>query len=116
MPTSREKDVRPSVTGLLIGLVVLCAVRPGAAEEAREAPATATESEAEQPPPPTDEELRTYTIQPSDTLFDIATRNGITLEQLLALNGDIADPDRIFTGHHLRLPATPPPPSEPVET
>lgn len=89
-----------------MALFVWCAVLTASpilwAEEAAE--------ESEAPPA---ESSTVYTIQPSDTLFDIATRHGVTLEQLLTLNSDITDPDRIFTGRQLRVPEPPPPEAQP---
>ncbi|MGB3722149.1 MAG: LysM peptidoglycan-binding domain-containing protein [Pacificimonas sp.] len=45
-----------------------------------------------------------YTIRPGDTLSAIAERNGTTVETLLQLN-DIRNPDLIFPGQTLTLPA-----------
>ncbi len=40
----------------------------------------------------------TYTVKPGDTLSKIATRNGMTLAQLLQANPQIKDPNRISVG------------------
>ena len=50
-------------------------------------------------------------IQAGDTLSSIATANGITLEQLLAANEDITNPNLITQGQQIIIPtaATPPP-------
>lgn len=45
-----------------------------------------------------------YTVRPGDTLEDIASRNGTTVEALAAIN-DLADPNRIFAGQTLNLTA-----------
>lgn len=60
------------------------------------------------PPPGTTQ----YVIQPGDTLFEIARRLGITLDELLALNPQITDPSRIQPGQVINIPArvAPPPP------
>ena len=51
-----------------------------------------------------------YVVRPGDTLFAIARRFGVTLEQLLAANPQITDPDRIFPGERINIPAAVPPP------
>jgi spore coat assembly protein SafA len=51
-----------------------------------------------------------YVVRPGDTLFAIARRFGVTLEQLLAANPQITDPDRIFPGERINIPAAAPPP------
>ena len=62
----------------------------------------------------------TYTVQAGDTLSKIATRNGLTLAQLLQANPQISNPDRINVGDIINLPgsstenATQPLPSNPV--
>lgn len=46
----------------------------------------------------------TYIVKPGDTLSRIATRNGITLAQLLQANPQIKDPNRIGVGDSINLP------------
>ncbi len=46
-----------------------------------------------------------YTVRPGDTMFDIATRFGVTLQALLAANPQVADPNKIFAGQTLCVPA-----------
>jgi hypothetical protein len=59
--------------------------------------------------------MSVYTIQSGDTLNAIAARNGMSLSQLLALNPQFTNPDRIFPNQTVNLgnpPAaqpTPPP-------
>jgi murein DD-endopeptidase MepM/ murein hydrolase activator NlpD len=48
----------------------------------------------------------TYLVKAGDTLSKIATRNGITLPQLLQLNPSIKDPNRIKVGDKINLPDT----------
>ncbi|HLM24363.1 MAG TPA: LysM peptidoglycan-binding domain-containing protein [Pyrinomonadaceae bacterium] len=46
----------------------------------------------------------TYIVKPGDTLSKIATRNGVTLAQLLQANPQIKDPNRISVGDSINLP------------
>ena len=46
----------------------------------------------------------TYTVKAGDTLSKIATRNGLTVAQLLQANPQIKNPDRISVGDILNLP------------
>jgi murein DD-endopeptidase MepM/ murein hydrolase activator NlpD len=46
----------------------------------------------------------TYTVQAGDTLSKIATRNGLTLAQLLQANPQITNPDKIRVGDTVNLP------------
>ena len=63
----------------------------------------------------------TYTVKAGDTLSKIASRNGLTLAQLLQANPQISDPNRINVGDVVNLPngsdaneATQPLPANPV--
>lgn len=47
-----------------------------------------------------------YTVQQGDTLSNIAVAYGVSINDLMAANG-ISDPDRIFPGQQLRIPASP---------
>jgi type VI secretion system (T6SS) spike protein VgrG3/LysM domain-containing protein len=46
----------------------------------------------------------TYTVKPGDTLSKIATRNGVTLADLMKANPQISDPNKIYVGDVLNLP------------
>lgn len=46
----------------------------------------------------------TYTVKPGDTLSKIATRNGVTLAQLLQSNPQIKDPNKINVGDVVNVP------------
>ncbi len=48
----------------------------------------------------------TYVVKAGDTLSKIATRNGITLAQLLQLNPSITNPNKISAGDKINLPDT----------
>ncbi len=45
-----------------------------------------------------------YTVKPGDTLSKIAKLNGVSMDQLLAANPQITDPNRISVGDVLTLP------------
>lgn len=49
-----------------------------------------------------------YTVQKGDTLFNIARRFNISLEQLLRSNPQIKDPDVIFPGQQICIPVRKP--------
>jgi murein DD-endopeptidase MepM/ murein hydrolase activator NlpD len=46
----------------------------------------------------------TYKVKPGDTLSKIATRNGVTLAQLLQANPQISDPNKINVGDEVNVP------------
>lgn len=50
-----------------------------------------------------------YTVQPGDTMFEIARRHGLTLQELIAANPQVADPDVLAVGQRLCLPGIAPP-------
>src|SRR5205823_5659826 len=54
-------------------------------------------------PPPSPREPAIYVVQPGDTLFAIARANGLSVDQIAALNG-LPDPDVIQVGQVLTLP------------
>ena len=62
--------------------------------------ATATLASAEQTAP-----AQVVTVQPGDYLMKIATENGTTYPRLYEANTDINDPDLIFPGQQIRIPA-----------
>ena len=47
-----------------------------------------------------------YLIKKDDTLGQIAARFGVTVAEIMKLNPHILDPDRIFSGNAIRLPAS----------
>lgn len=53
--------------------------------------------------PESSSSTRTYTIQPGDTLSEIAQRFGTTVSALASLNG-ISNPDLIYAGQTIRIP------------
>jgi LysM repeat protein len=46
-----------------------------------------------------------YVIKPGDFLNKIASAHGITLEELMAANPDIKDPNKIVVGQRITIPA-----------
>ena len=48
---------------------------------------------------------RPYTVQSGDTLYAIARRFGVTVDQILASNPDITDPSMIYPGQVIDIPA-----------
>jgi len=74
---------------------------------------TAVPTVVASPPPATG---TTYTVQPGDSLYRIATRFNVTAQAIVAANG-IANPNLIYVGQVLRIPApgqTTPPGATPV--
>ncbi len=51
-----------------------------------------------------------YRVVSGDTLFGIAQRFGVTLDALIRANPQITNPDRIFPGQEICVPAPPPVP------
>ncbi|MGI9862552.1 SafA/ExsA family spore coat assembly protein [Moorella naiadis] len=54
-----------------------------------------------------------YTVQSGDTMYFIAQRFGVSLEALIAANPQVADPNLIYPGQVLCIPAKPSPASCP---
>ncbi len=52
---------------------------------------------------PTDENRRT--VRPGDTLYSIARRYGVSLPRLIAANPQVTDPNRIYPGQTVVIPA-----------
>jgi len=77
---------------------------------------TVTPTAAPSPPPPPAEPEgpaeETYTIQPGDSLADIAALYSTTVEELLRLN-DLPDPNLLYTGQTIVVPLWSGPPPEP---
>ena len=83
---------------------------PAATSESDSAPTTpATRASFERTPTPGE----SYAIQAGDTLSAVATRFGLTVESLLALNPEVTDASRIVVGQEilLREPTAAPAPS-----
>lgn len=67
--------------------------------------ATTTAAPAAQRPAATTRNTASYTIRRGDTLSALARQHGTTLTELLRLNPQITDPNRISAGASLRVPA-----------
>jgi LysM repeat protein len=74
-------------------------------------PSAAAASAALEPTPVPAPTPQIYTVKAGDALARIARQFGLTLDQLLAANKDIKDPNRIKVGDKIVIP-TPPPPEE----
>lgn len=61
-------------------------------------------------PPPTNTGV-THQVLPGETLFEIATFYGLSIDALISAN-DLVDPDLIQTGQILQIPPPPQPPPE----
>lgn len=68
-------------------------------------------SVAPQPPDPLPSPAQ-YLVRPTDTLFSIAQRFGLTVNLLLAENPQIVDPALIFANQVINLVVTPPLPPQ----
>jgi LysM repeat protein len=76
----------------------------GEGAEATPEPAEATEAPATEAPAASGEGCpATYTIQSGDTLFSIAQRCGLTVDQLASANG-ISNPNQLSIGQELSIP------------
>ncbi len=50
--------------------------------------------------------MTTYTVISGDTMWGIATKNGIGINELMAANPQITDPSRISIGQTINIPST----------
>ena len=62
------------------------------------------------PPPPRKCIGQLYKVRPTQTLFSIARRFGVTVADILAANPQIVNPDMIFVGQVICIPRVPPTP------
>jgi LysM repeat protein len=56
------------------------------------------------PTPPPAPTPQVYTIKKGDTLLKIAKANGLSLEELLAANKDIKNPNKVAEGQQIIIP------------
>jgi len=66
------------------------------------------ESQIPRPPKKCDGQL--YTVKPTNTLFSIAQKFKVTVDDILAANPQIINPNIIFVGQAICIPAEPPKP------
>ncbi len=50
-------------------------------------------------------DFKTYTIQDGDTLYNISRNYNVSVEEIIELNPELADPDKIFAGDEMMLPS-----------
>jgi LysM repeat protein len=110
LPGSGE-TLRPGSGRALIPLPPTETMAPTAMPTATPAP-----TPTPPPPPPLAEPegpaQETYTVQPGDSLADIAALYSTTVEELLRLN-DLADPNLLYSGQTIVVPRLGAPPPEP---
>lgn len=63
------------------------------------------------PPSPNNCDGRLYTVESGNTLFSIAQRFGVTVQQIVAANPQIVNPDNIFAGQVICIPTGSPTPT-----
>jgi LysM repeat protein len=79
-------------------------------------PSAAVASASLEPTPVPAPTPQIYTVKAGDALGRIARQFGLTLDQLLAANEDIKDPNRIKVGDKIVIPTPPPPEEVPAES
>jgi uncharacterized YkwD family protein/spore coat assembly protein SafA len=57
--------------------------------------------------------MTTYTVMPGDTMWSIASKHGVGINELLAANPQITNPSLILPGQTVNIPKTPTTPSTP---
>lgn len=72
--------------------------------------ATGPVTEGQIPPLPKEFDCQFYTVKFTNTLFSIARRFGVTVEEILAANPQIADRNKIYVGQVICIPTGPPKP------
>jgi LysM repeat protein len=118
-PTIKTRVGLPNVPrlALLAGLVVLLAIglyflpavlglgsNTGSTGNPTPRPSSVAATPTPSPTVPPAPTPSVYTIKKGETLSKIATAHGLTLEELLAANPDITNPNRISEGQQIILP------------
>lgn len=106
---SPQQTTRPSVLRTALPTASLIAVLPTASPLPLATPSPITEPTTAATPGPSP---MSYKIKAGDTLAKIARRNGITVDDIMAANPQISDPNDIQVGQRIVIPipaASPPP-------
>jgi hypothetical protein len=119
-PTIKTRIGMPAIPriGVLAGVLAVAALAffflpgilgMGSGEPARSSPSPSPSASASVEPTATPEPTPIlYRIKKGDTLSKIATANGITLEELLAANPTIKNPNKISEGQEITIPVPEP--------
>jgi LysM repeat protein len=77
----------------------------GSSQEAKTTPSASVASSSSAAPSAAAAPTQlTHTVKPGDTLARIATKYGVTQKQILAVNPQIKDPDKIVIGQVIVIP------------
>lgn len=101
-----ESDVARPIPTNTPAITATATPTPPAPAGAVATPSPMATPTAVQPTPTATPAVRTYTVQPGDTLSDVAARFGTTVEAILALNPGVR-PETLQPGTELRLPPAP---------
>lgn len=107
LPAQQTAVVQTSTARARLGSVTpapTAAITPKPPTAAPASPTAAPPQPTAVPTTPATTGQGTYTVQPGDTLFSIAQRFGLTVEELAQAN-NIADPSNIEAGQVLTIPA-----------
>ena len=106
-PAARLEPAPPCIASLACPAVP--ASSPSTTAPSSAAPASSPSTPAPSSPAPASSPSApapgscTYTVKPGDSLYNIATANGLTLDALLKLNPQITSPDRINAGDAIKI-------------
>ncbi len=96
-----------------ITLNELLRLNPQISDPSRISPGQVINVPVQAGPPPTG---RVYIVQPGDTMYGIARRFGVSLQELIAANPQISDPSRLTPGQRISIPGGEGVPGEIVRT
>jgi len=99
-----ERDTGTPISQRMVPTATAPVLGPPSATLTPTVPVVATATPAPAPSPmPTSEPMKTYTVQDGDTLYDIAEKLGVSVDDLLALN-NLANPNDLKLGQVLNVP------------
>jgi hypothetical protein len=117
-PTIRTRAGLPGLPpiGILIGALAVAAIAlfmlpallgfgGGSTSSPNPSASRPVATASHSPTPPPGPTAQVYIIKTGDTLSKVAKRYGLTLEELLAANPDIKNPDKIALGQQIIIPA-----------